>query len=163
MRTEQRLTDNANETGPVGRILICPNEAPMTEEVLYWVSDEQWKVFEAYIPRSKSVRADERRTLSGILYVLLNDCRWPDCPKAYGSQSTVYQTFRRWRHRPFWTPMLLALAEAGWTREARALDPIAISLSRPARHGRKIDQGWRQTNRKWLSGRTDRVTGETED
>ncbi|WP_409565130.1 transposase [Methylobacterium sp. J-090] len=134
----------------------------MTDEVLYWISDDQWAVFELFIPSTSSIRADERRTLSGILYVLLNDRRWADCPKAYGSQSTVYQIFRRWRHRPFWTPMLLALADAGWTREARALDPIAISLSRPARHGRKIDQGWRQTNRKWLSERTARTASETE-
>ncbi|WP_409564159.1 transposase [Methylobacterium sp. J-068] len=127
-------------------------------EDLFWISDAQWEIITRYLPNSKTRRIDERVILSGILHVLLSGCRWPDCPKAYGSHSTIYQNFRLWRHRPFWMQMLLALAEAGWVREARALDPLAISLSRPARHGRKIDRNWRRTNRKWLSERTERVS-----
>jgi transposase len=133
----------------------------MSEGKLFWISDAQWEIAERYIQKSKAARADERTTLSGILHVLLSGCRWADCPKAYGSHSTIYQTFRRWRHRPFWTAMLLALAEAGWVEEARALDPLAISLSRPARHGRKIDRGWRRANREWLSERTTRASTAT--
>ncbi|KAB1078236.1 transposase [Methylobacterium soli] len=128
------------------------------EERLFWLSNAQWELADRYFPRGATRHGDTRMILSGILYVLLSGCRWQDCPKNYGTRTAVYQAFRRWRHRPFWTQMLLALAEAGWVCEAHALDPLALTLSRPARHGRKIDRGWRQTRRKWLAERTMRAS-----
>ncbi|WP_409565740.1 transposase [Methylobacterium sp. E-045] len=119
-----------------------------------WVSDAQWQTISKHFPASSLKQTDVRSVMSGILYVLLNKYAWKDCPKRYGRSGTISQAFRNWRHRPFWTEMLLALAEEGWIEEAHALDPLAMTLSRPARHGKKIDERWRRTNRRRLSERT---------
>ncbi|WP_409568324.1 transposase [Methylobacterium sp. E-041] len=120
---------------------------------LFWLNDIQWSVVSTYLPADKQPRLDDRHTLSGIIYVSLSGCRWTDCPKLYGSHSTIYQRFRRWRHRPFWTLMLLAMAKEGWHEEARALDPLAITLVRSTR-GRKPDRAWRHARIRSLANRT---------
>lgn len=120
----------------------------------FWVNDDQWHIISKHFPDKTLNQTDVRRIISGILFIVLDNRDWKDCPRTYGRSGTVSQAFRNWRHRPFWTEMLLALAKAGWVREARALDPLAMTLSRPARHGKKIDERWRQTNRKKLAERT---------
>ncbi|WP_409566789.1 transposase [Methylobacterium sp. E-046] len=114
----------------------------LDQEGLFWLSDAQWAVIAPCLPTS-SRQLDDRRMLSGVVYVSLTGCRWPDCPKAYGPLGSVYQRFSQWRHRPFWSAMLKALSEAGWTSEAIALDPVAMARARPKRRGLRVDRRWR--------------------
>ncbi|MGH6853460.1 MAG: transposase [Methylocella sp.] len=68
---------------------------------LFWLSDEQWKRIEPFLPTDvRGVeRADDRRVISGIVHVLKSGCRWCDCPEAYGPPTTIYNRFVRWaRH-----------------------------------------------------------------
>lgn len=53
---------------------------------LVWLSDQQWTVFEPFIPVNQPglERKDDRRIPSGILRVLTPDCSWRDCPKEGG-------------------------------------------------------------------------------
>ncbi len=81
-------------------------------------------------------RKDDRTILSGILHVIKSDCRWKDCPSEYGPHTTVYNRFNRWARRRFWTGMLEALAKAGWSGEAAALDSTYVKAQR-ADHGGK--------------------------
>ena len=62
---------------------------------LFWLSDEQWKRIEPYLPTDvRGVeRADDRRVISGIVHVLKSGCRWSDCPSEYGPSTTVYNRF----------------------------------------------------------------------
>ena len=59
---------------------------------LFWLSDEQWKRIEPYLPTDvRGVeRADDRRVISGIVHVLKSGCRWIDCPPEYGPHTTIY-------------------------------------------------------------------------
>jgi transposase len=41
-------------------------------------------------------RADDRKVLNGILYVLTTGCRWMDMPKRYGHYSTAFRRLKRW-------------------------------------------------------------------
>jgi transposase len=41
-------------------------------------------------------RADDRRCLNAILYVLITGCRWNDLPRAYGHYSTAWRRLARW-------------------------------------------------------------------
>ena len=47
---------------------------------LFWLSDEQWRRIEPYLPRDvRGVeRVDDRRVISGIVHVLKSGCRWCD-------------------------------------------------------------------------------------
>jgi transposase len=68
---------------------------------LFWLSDEQWKRIEPYLPTDvRGVeRVDDRRVISGIVHVLKTGCRWCDCPPEYGPPTTIYNRFVRWARR----------------------------------------------------------------
>ena len=102
---------------------------------LFWLSDEQWKVISPFMPARKAGlrREDDRRIISGILHVVKTNCAWAACPSEYGRHMTVYTRFNAWSRRAFWKAMRSALARAGWTREAAALDFTSASVSRMAR------------------------------
>jgi transposase len=105
---------------------------------LFWLSDAQWAVLEPFMPRDQPgpERKDDRMIISGILHVLTSGCRWRDCPAAYGPRTTVYNRFNRWSRRGFWKAMLTALAKAGWSGEAAAIDSTYVRAQRSA-HGGK--------------------------
>jgi len=63
------------------------------------VTDEQWKRAADKMSRQGVMgrpRADDRRCLNAILYVLITGCRWNDLPKAYGHDSTAWRRLNRW-------------------------------------------------------------------
>ena len=54
---------------------------------LYWLSEDQMGRLRPYFPMSRGrVRVDDRRVLSGIVFVNRNGLRWRDAPKEYGAQ-----------------------------------------------------------------------------
>jgi transposase len=57
---------------------------------LYWLADEQMARLQPYFPKSHGKpRIDERRVLSGIVFVSRNGLRWCDAPKDYGPHKPV--------------------------------------------------------------------------
>jgi transposase len=64
---------------------------------LFLLTDGQIKRIEIYFPPSRGVgRVDDKKVLSGIIYVLRNGLRWCDAPAAYGPHKTLYNRFVRW-------------------------------------------------------------------
>ena len=58
------------------------------------LTDAQWAVIQPLIPRQGRMgrpRADDRRTLHGILWVLRTGARWWDLPQWYGNPSTCWR------------------------------------------------------------------------
>ena len=52
---------------------------------LYWLTEEQMARLRPYFPKSHGrPRVDDRRVLSGIVFVNRNGLRWCDAPKEYG-------------------------------------------------------------------------------
>ncbi len=52
---------------------------------LYWLTDEQMARLQPYFPKSHGKpRVDDRRVLSGIVFVNRKGLRWCDAPKDYG-------------------------------------------------------------------------------
>ena len=50
-----------------------------------------------YFPLAHGVpRVDDRRVVSGIVYVIRNGLQWKDAPKDYGPHKTLYNRFMRW-------------------------------------------------------------------
>jgi hypothetical protein len=53
---------------------------------LIWLSDAQMRRIERHFPRSHGVpRVDDRRIVSGIIFVIRNGLRWRDAPREYRS------------------------------------------------------------------------------
>jgi len=69
------------------------------------LSDDQWERILPLLPppaREGRPRADDRRTLDGILYVLRTGSRWRDLPRAYGSHVTCWRRFAEWQASGVW-------------------------------------------------------------
>jgi transposase len=61
------------------------------------LSEAQMRRIEPYFPLSHGLpRVDDRRVLSGIVYVLKNGLRWSAAPPGYGPHKTLYSRFVRW-------------------------------------------------------------------
>ena len=63
------------------------------------------------MPQSrKSARADDRKIMNGIFYVLRTGMPWRDLPERYGPYTTVYNRFNRWSRRGIWKKIFDTLA-----------------------------------------------------
>ena len=50
-----------------------------------------------FFPRSHGApRVDDRRVVSGIIYVIKHGLQWKDAPDEYGPHKTLYNRFIRW-------------------------------------------------------------------
>src|SRR5674536_382111 len=58
---------------------------------LFLLSEAQMRRIEPFFPLSHGVpRVDDRRVISGIVFVIRNGLRWRDAPREYGPHKTVY-------------------------------------------------------------------------
>ena len=61
---------------------------------LFWLTDAQMERLKPFFPLSHGVpRVDDRRVLSGIIFINRNGLRWRDAPAEYGPHKTLYN---RW-------------------------------------------------------------------
>jgi len=78
---------------------------------LYWLTDEQVARLETYFSKSHGrPRVDDRRVLSGIIFVNRDGLRWRDAPKDYGPNNTLYNRWKRWGQMGVFTRMTEALS-----------------------------------------------------
>jgi transposase len=64
---------------------------------LWLLSEAQMRRIEPYFPLSHGIlRVDDRRIMSGIIFVIRNGLRWRDAPVGYGPHKTIYNRFVRW-------------------------------------------------------------------
>jgi Putative transposase of IS4/5 family (DUF4096) len=72
--------------------------------------DDQWALIAPLLPPPKvrgRPRADDRRTINGILWVLRSGARWRDLPKGYGSPSTCHRRLQEWQDQGVWEQIRL--------------------------------------------------------
>src|SRR5471030_1458727 len=75
------------------------------------LSDEDWALLEPLMPEArKSARADDRRIMNAIFYVLRTGMPWRDLPERYGPYTTVYNRFNRLSRRGIWKRVFDRLA-----------------------------------------------------
>jgi transposase len=81
---------------------------------LIWLSEAQMRRIEPCFPLSHGVpRVDDRRVLSGIVFVIRNGLRWRDAPQDYGPHKTIYNRFIRWSRLGVFNRIFAELAKAG--------------------------------------------------
>jgi transposase len=74
------------------------------------LGDEQWELIAPLLPKPKGrgrPRAEDRRTLNGILWVLRSGARWKDLPPRYGSRSTCHRRLQEWQDQGVWEQIRL--------------------------------------------------------
>ena len=89
---------------------------------LFWLTDEQMARLRPFFPKSHGKpRVDDRRVLSGIIFINRNGLRWCDAPKEYGPPKTLYNRWKRWSEMGVFARIFEGLT-------AEATDPTTIMI-----------------------------------
>ena len=108
----------------------------MTEPML--LSEAQMRRIEPYFPVSRGrARVDDRRVLSGIVYVIRNGLMWRDAPAAYGPHKTLYNRFVRWSLMGVFNRIFAGLAAEGGRPDQLMVDATHLKAHRTAASLRK--------------------------
>ena len=100
---------------------------------LFMLSKAQMRRIEPYFPLSHGVpRVDDRRVLSGIIFVIRNGLRWRDAPKDYGPPKTLYNRWKRWGEAGVFVRMMEGLAAAGADPRTVMIDATYLKAHRTA-------------------------------
>src|SRR5829696_2446344 len=111
--------------------------------------DELWELIAPELPAPKRRRVrfpgrkplDQRRVLTGIIFVLKTGIPWNELPKEFGcgSGSTCHKALRRWQRRGVWARihqvLLAKLREADKIDWSRAVvNGVSTRASRRGKH-----------------------------
>lgn len=100
---------------------------------LFWLTDEQIALLEPLFPRSHGrPRVDDRRVLSGIIFVNRNGLRWRDAPAEYGPPKTLYNRWRRWSGMGVFARMMAGLAAEAEAPRTVLIDATYLKAHRTA-------------------------------
>ena len=88
---------------------------------LLLLSERQMAPISLHFPLSHGVpRVDDRRVVSGIVYVIKHGLRWKDAPRGYGPHKTLYNRFIRWSRLGVFDRIFAGLGGEG-TRPERVM------------------------------------------
>ena len=100
---------------------------------LIWLSEAQMRRIERHFPLSHGVpRVDDRRIISGIIFVIRNGLRWRDAPAEYGPHKTIYNRFIRWSRLGVFNRIFAALAAKGGKSDHLMIDATHLKAHRTA-------------------------------
>lgn len=104
----------------------------------FWLSDRAWAAIEPLLPQNQpgARRVDDRRVISGIIFVLRSGCRWKDCPAVYGPPTTIYNRFNRWSWKGLWARIFAELVALAEVPDELSIDSTGVRAHRSA-HGGK--------------------------
>lgn len=77
-------------------------------------------------------RVDDRRVLSGIIYVKRNGLQWRDAPSVYGPHKTLCNRFVRWSRTGVFARIFKALAQPGPDGDTIMIDSAHLKAHRTA-------------------------------
>lgn len=100
---------------------------------LFWLSDAQMVRLEPYFPKSHGKpRLDDRRVLSGIIFINRNGLPWRDAPKEYGPHKTLYNRWKRWIDNGIFAYMMAGLAPEHGENKTVMTDATDLKAHRTA-------------------------------
>ena len=100
---------------------------------LFWLTDEQMARLRPFFPKSHGKpRVDDRRVLSGIIFVNRNGLRWQDAPREYGPAKTLYNRWKRWSDMGVFARMMEGLAAADPEPKTIMIDATYLKAHRTA-------------------------------
>ncbi len=100
---------------------------------VWLLSEAQMRRIEPYFPLSHGIpRVDDRRIVSGIIFVIRNGLRWRDAPAAYGPHKTIYNRFIRWSRLGVFNRIFAELAAKGGKPDQLMIDATHLKAHRTA-------------------------------
>jgi len=100
---------------------------------VYMLSRKQLSRMKPYFPLSHGVpRVDDRRVISGIIYVIRYGLQWKDAPRAYGPPKTLYNRFVRWSRLGVFNKIFAELAGKNGPPDRLMIDATHLKVHRTA-------------------------------
>ena len=100
---------------------------------LFLLSEQQMSRLAPHFPRSHGIpRVDDRRVVSGIVYVIRHGLQWKDAPSGYGPHKTLYNRFVRWSRLGLFNRIFASLAGEGPIPERIMIDATHLKAHRTA-------------------------------
>ena len=100
---------------------------------LFLLSRSQMHRVEPFFPRSRGLpRVDDRRVISGIVYVIRHCLQWKDAPRVCGPYKTPHNRFIRWSRLGVFAHIFSALAARAGTFDRLMIDAIHLKAHRTA-------------------------------
>jgi len=100
---------------------------------LFWLTDAQMERLKPFFPKSHGKpRVDDRRVLSGIIFINRNGLRWYDAPAKYGPAKTLYNRWKRWGEKGIFARMMHGLAAEAAVPKTVMIDATYLKAHRTA-------------------------------
>ena len=100
---------------------------------LYWLTDAQMERLKPFFPKSHGKpRVDDRRVLSGIIFINRTGLRWCDAPKEYGPAKTLYNRWKRWSDNGVFARIMVGLAAQSAEYKTIMIDATYLKAHRTA-------------------------------
>lgn len=100
---------------------------------LFGLADAQMARLAPFFPKSHGKpRVDDRRVLSGIIFLNCNGLRWRDAPKEYDPHKTLYNRWKRWSEKGIFAQMMIGLAADHGEEETIMIDATYLKAHRTA-------------------------------
>jgi transposase len=117
------------------------------------LNDQEWELVRRLLPPPAPTgkpRADDPKTINGILYVLKTGCRWEDVPpERYGSGKTCWKRFDRWQKEGVWHAIeKLLLLELNRQRKLNLTNTYLATSIRQNKKGANMRSGILASRRK---------------
>ena len=100
---------------------------------LDWLSEAQMDRLRPYFPKSRGrARVDDRRVLSGIIFINLNGLRWLGASLEYSLPKTLYNRWKRWNDMGVFARIMMGLAEQAPDNKTISIDATCLKAHRTA-------------------------------
>lgn len=98
---------------------------------VFLLFERQMERIRPFFPLAHGVpRMDDRRVLSGVVYVIRNGLQWEDAPKAYSPHKALYNRFVRWSRLGVFDRVFVALTEQAGRSKRLMIDATYFKAHR---------------------------------
>ena len=100
---------------------------------LYWLTEAQMQRLRPFFPKSRGrARVDDRRVLSGIIFINRNGLRWCDARAEYGPPARLSNRWKGWSAWGVVAGSVMGLAEQAPDNKTISIDATYLKAHRTA-------------------------------
>lgn len=113
----------------------------MSKSFYHKITDEQWKIIEAHLPKPKSTGRpgiNPRTAFNAIFWMLDSGAKWRYMPKEFGNWNSIYHIFRKWIDWGVFEKILQSLVENSRKYFLVEIDSTFCKVHQHAAGARKI-------------------------